>query len=248
MTRTFERVLHDIRDVRGWLTPAQARLLWERASALKEGDRIVEIGSFQGRSTIVLAGAAQEGVEVIAIDAHFGTDRGPQEIVGKHKEAQDDRRRFLENLERTGLRDRVTYRRQWSQEALEYVRGDVDLLYIDGAHRYVPARDDIRRWGDRVVPGGVMLVHDAFSAIGVTLALATSTFLSSEWRYVGRVGSMAEFRKEPLSRREVARNAIRQARELPWFLRNLAIKFLIAAGLRPLTRYLGFDPRQDWPY
>ena len=41
---------------------------------------IVEVDSFRGRSMIVLASAAQPGVELAAIDPHGGNDRGPQEI------------------------------------------------------------------------------------------------------------------------------------------------------------------------
>ena len=44
--------------VEGWLTDAQAALLWEAAHRVRTGGSIVEIGSFRGRSTIVLARAA----------------------------------------------------------------------------------------------------------------------------------------------------------------------------------------------
>mgnify|MGYP006173341307 CR=1 FL=1 len=66
-----------------------------------------------------------------------------------------------------------------------------------GAHRFGPARDDLRRWGDRVRLGGTLLVHDSFSSIGVTLALMTAMFFGGSFSYVGRVGSMAEYRREP---------------------------------------------------
>jgi predicted O-methyltransferase YrrM len=54
------------------MTDAQARMLWDAAAALGAPARIVEIGSYRGRSAIVLARAAPEGVEVIAIDPHAG--------------------------------------------------------------------------------------------------------------------------------------------------------------------------------
>ena len=50
--------------------------------ATHAGEQIVEIGSFRGRSTIVLASGAPDGVAVVAIDPHAGNDRGPQEIDG----------------------------------------------------------------------------------------------------------------------------------------------------------------------
>ena len=60
----------------------------------------------------------------------------------------------------------------------------------------VPAqRADLADWGRRVVPGGTMLVHDAFSSIGVTSALLVVCAGSREWRYARRTGSLAEYER-----------------------------------------------------
>ena len=244
--RSFDEVFRSLAEVEGWLTRAQAGRLWDRAGELRPGARVVEIGSFQGRSMIVLASAAPDGVELIAIDPHGGNDRGPQEIEGYVDEAEADHRAFNENLERAGVRQRVTHLRSFSHDALAEVAGPVDLLYIDGAHRYRPAVTDVRTWGDRVVEGGTMLVHDAFSSVGVTAALAMTTFTGRRWRYRGRSGSLAEYRREDLSGRERIGNALRQVAELPWFVRNVVVKALILARLRPLYRLLGSDG--TWPY
>ena len=156
---SFDPVYRSIADVQGWMTRDQACRLWDRAQDLQPGERVVEIGSFQGRSMIVLASSAPKGVELIAIDPHGGNDRGPQEIEGFVEEAEGDHAQFLANLAAAGVADRVTHIRKFSDAALEDVPGDVDLLYVDGAHRYAPASADIRAWGDKVVPGGRMLVH-----------------------------------------------------------------------------------------
>ena len=91
-TKSFDEVLKSVADVDGWMSPDQARALFDAASACHTGDQIAEIGSFRGRSTIVLASAAPEGVSVIAIDPHAGNDRGPQEIDGYGTTACDVRR------------------------------------------------------------------------------------------------------------------------------------------------------------
>ena len=67
------------------------------------------------------------------------------------------------------MQERVRHLRLPSDAALHQLEGDIDLLYVDGAHRYRPARADIEQWGARVVPGGD-LMHDSFNAIGVMLA------------------------------------------------------------------------------
>ena len=246
-TSTFDDTFRSIAEVEGWMTEGQARRLWDRASTLEPGQQVVEIGSYHGRSAIVLATAAPEGVQVVAVDPHAGNDRGPQQIRGQAEEGQRDHETFLANLERAGVRHRVRHVRRASQEAGAEIDGPVHLLYIDGAHRYRPALDDVRGWGARVVDGGTLLIHDSFSSIGVTLALVTALFFGGRYRYLGRVGSMAEYRRERLTGAERARNAARQAAELPWFVRNVVIKVLIVAHLGRLTRLLGHR-QPTWPY
>jgi len=229
-------------DVEGWLTHAQAARLDRCARAVPAGGRIVEIGSFRGRSTIVLARAAAAGVEVVAIDPHLGSDRGPQEIAAQPELGEEDTEIFRANLERHGVLDRVRHVRMLSSQAP--LEDAIDVLYVDGAHRFGPARDDLARWGGRVAPGGTMLVHDAFSSIGVTLALLT-VCTSGEWRYRGRIGSLAEYERVHSGR---ARELAAHVRELPWFARNGAIKVLVLAGRRRWAERIGLDPDAPWPY
>ena len=211
-----------------------------------------EAGGLSGRpvferSTIVLASAADPSIQVIAIDPHAGNDRGPQQIEGSPDEGQEDHELFLANLAAAGVADRVRHVRKPAADALGDVDGDIELLYIDGAHRYGPARDDIRDWGARVADGGTMLIHDSFSSVGVTLALMRLQFLSDRFRYLGRSSSMTIYRREPLTLGGRIRNALRQVIELPWFARNLVLKVMILAKLGRLTPLLGH--RQGvWPH
>jgi predicted O-methyltransferase YrrM len=240
MEKTFEQTLSDINGIQGWLRPEQARVLWYAAKRLQPPARIVEIGSYQGRSAIVLARAARNGTELVTIDPHAGNDRGPGQWEGTEAEGDADHQLFWTNLERASVADRVHHVRARSQDALETVDGTVELLYIDGAHRYHAVLADIHGWGSRVVPGGTMLIHDAFNSVGVTVALIRRMVLSRDFRYVGRCRSLAEYRREPTTGRGYARNVARQVADLPWFIRNVTIKLLLRAGLDPLTRLLGY--------
>ncbi len=122
------------------------------------------------------------------------------------------------------------------------------MLLVDGSHRFVDAVADIDGWGARVGPCGVMLLHDAFSSVGVTAAIACRLLTSSRWRYRGRTGSLATYTADldgtPRSR---LRNAARQCLEMPWFVRNLALKGAIRIGAAHLARRLGRRP-PEWPY
>jgi predicted O-methyltransferase YrrM len=244
----FEAVRADLEGVEGWLTDAQAQALFDAAEHVPRGGRIVEIGSFRGRSTIVLARGAGDGVELVAIDPHGGSDRGPQEIAPDRARGEQDFEAFHENLRRAGVEQRVRHVRAFSSEALGAVPGEIDLLFVDGAHRYRPAREDIERWGARVAPGGTMLIHDAYNAIGVMLAQLRVLVPSAVWAYQGRRGSLAEYRRVAAMRAPAgARNAARQLSGLPYFARNLLVKMCLVAGQPRLARALGHR-EGEWPH
>ena len=124
----FEDAWNAVAEVDGWMTEGQGRALFDAAAGCPPGGRIVEIGSFQGRSTIVLALAAAADVEVVAIDPHAGNDRGPQEIDGFEDAASDDHARFTANLAAAGVADRVRHVREFSEQALTQVEGPIDVL------------------------------------------------------------------------------------------------------------------------
>jgi predicted O-methyltransferase YrrM len=224
---TFDEVFASVRDIDGWLTVDQARMLYERAARLPPTSRIVEIGSHHGRSTIVLASAAPEA-ELVAIDPYEEGQPRPLDLE-----------RFESNLERAGVRGRVRHVHASSSAALDEIPGEVDLLYIDGAHDLKTAHGDICGWGARVRDGGTLLIHDSFSSVGVTLAEVMSLFFGNRFRYVGRSRTLAEYRREDLPAASRALNASRQAVSLPWFLRNVLVKVALVAGAPLLARVLG---------
>lgn len=245
--RSVDEALAATDEVDGWMSEDQGRRLYAAAARVRPGGQIVEIGSFRGRSTIVLASAAPDDVVVVAIDPHAGNDRGPQEIEGYADEAATDHDIFRANLAAAGVADRVRHVRAFSDDAHAEVEGDVDVLYVDGAHRYAPARTDIRDWGRRVPVGGTMLIHDSFSSVGVTLAILRELLVGGRFRYVGRSRSLAEYRAERLGHAARTANAARQVAQLPWFARNLALKAALSARLGTVLRRLG-RPVPEWPY
>ena len=228
--------------IEGWLTDGQAARLAAAAARSRPDGAVVEIGSFRGKSAVVLASTAGS---LIAIDPHAGSDRGPQEIEADEVRGDADFDAFHANLAAAGVADRVRHVRKFSDDAHQDVTGPLSLLYVDGAHRFGPARADLRDWGRRVAPGGVMLVHDAFSSIGVTLALLVECAL---------VAALALRRADRLPGRvRAAWSPARGmwaafARELPWFARNVLIKVLVVAGRRRWAERLGLDPAAPWPY
>ena len=163
------------RSVPGWLTTADARLLYAFAHHGPGQGAIVEIGSAWGRSTVALAsGSKRAGRErVYAIDPHTGDDwwlhgagRAPG-ALGMADEAAASRpgysslEGFRETLRRFDLEDYVIPVVTTSNEAAERLdTGPIRLLFVDGLHSYEGVRDDIENWVPRVVRGGIVVFDD----------------------------------------------------------------------------------------
>jgi predicted O-methyltransferase YrrM len=219
--------------IEGWLTSDQARVLFDAAGSLPAGSTVVEIGTHQGRSTIVLASALAAGSHMVAVDPFDPTWR----YGGPATEA-----RLRSHLDGAGLADRVTVVATTSREARATYVGPVHLVHIDGKHDYWTVRDDLR-WSELVGDGGVVLVHDAFSSLGVTLALLRTLPVARRLAYAGRTGSLARL----VVRRPERADRWRPLRELPWFARNLVVKVLLRLRLRAVARLLGHRGAAD-PY
>jgi hypothetical protein len=209
----FAAAWRNAEEVPGWLTRAQAERLFESAFALEPGTRIVEIGSHQGRSTVVLARAATDrGAVVTAIDPF---------IEGRLFGGPSTREKF--ELNTADFRAVITLVPQPSQAVRPSWSEPIGLLYIDGKHDYWTVTDDLE-WAQHVHVGGAVLIHDAFSSIGVTLAILRHVLFSSSLRYLDRTGSLARLEVGPPS----GRDRLRIVSEVPWWLRNIVIKL----GLR----------------
>lgn len=218
----------------GWLTRAQAGVLWQRASRLRPGEVILEIGSHQGRSTVILARAAQHaGSRVVAVDPF---------VEGPMFGGPGTRHRFEATIRRAGVADVVDLRAEFSTRLRPSWQSPLALLYIDGKHDYWTVSDDLR-WTDHLPPGADVLVHDAFSSVGVTLGMIAHVLPARRLTYLGRTGSLARLRVG----RPGWRDRLRFLAELPWFARNVVVKVLLRMRLRPLTRLLGHASPVD-PY
>jgi methyltransferase family protein len=208
----FVAVWARVQGVPGWLTRAQALTLWQAAAATPDDGVIVEIGSHQGRSTLVLADLG--GRRVVAIDPF---------VDGRMFGGMPTRDKFAANIAAAGVA--VELIAEPSTGVRPTWRDPIDLLYIDGKHDYWTVSDDLR-WSVHVRPGGTVFVHDAYSSIGVTLALLRHVLPGRSLRYAGRTGSLARFDVAPPG----ARDRLRMLGELPWWLRNVAIKLVLRAG------------------
>jgi predicted O-methyltransferase YrrM len=153
--------------------------------------KIVEIGSFLGRSTHYLAtslyNAGKENVKIYAVD----TFEGSSEHVNL-KLPKDFSSIFRENLE-FFIEKRIVIPCQGRSDdpkILErFEEATIDFIMVDGAHEYEPVMSDIINWWPKLKPEGVMFGDDyelasveqaVKKSLSTTLAPGLSVNSSSE--------------------------------------------------------------------
>jgi predicted O-methyltransferase YrrM len=208
--------------------------LWDAVRRLPTGATVVEIGSHQGRSTIVLGHAARTvGARVVAVDAF---------VDGRLFGGASTRDRFETNIAEAGLDDVVELVVGYSTKLRPAWTRPFDLLYIDGKHDYWTYVDDLR-WSRHLPAGGEILVHDCFSSIGVTLGTLVKVLCGNRYTYLDRSRSLARF----TVRAPRPGDRLRVVAQLPWFLGNVFLKVLLRLRLRRVAGWFGHHGPYD-PY
>jgi len=169
----FKALESALAGVEGHLNPAEGYALMQLAAHGAGTGEIVEIGSFMGLSTCWLAlGAKSGGREPVTAVDHFKGSKEHQ--AGRRHECAvlveqgSTYPRFLENIERAGVKDQVRPVVATSEEAAKTWGRPIRLLFIDGDHRYESTRRDFELWSRFVVEGGYIAFHDVDTWPGVT--------------------------------------------------------------------------------
>lgn len=131
-------------DVDGWLLYEEGKALYE----LARGKRVLEIGSYCGKSTICLAQTARH---VVSVDPHDG--RGTPQ-------PKDTFATFRDNLARYGVAEIVDTRRAVASKVGLEAEPGFDLVFIDGAHDFASVDADIAWSRERLAAGGLLTFHD----------------------------------------------------------------------------------------
>lgn len=169
-------------NVRGFLSVDEAELLYRLASEVPSNGVIVEIGSYQGRSTICLGmGAKRANASVYAIDPHEDFKISDDVSYGMENHAA-----LLRNLIAYDVADVVRVVALPSLDAVMAWGYDVKLIFIDGDHEYTSVRNDLIEWASTVSDGKILLHDSSGHFPGVDLAL--KEFLAHGfWKITERV-------------------------------------------------------------
>lgn len=164
-----QHVLDAFDATTGFMPLDEARALFEAACTARPGAWL-EIGTYCGKSTVLLAQAAREvgGTQIVTVDHHHGSEEN-QPGWEWHDATMVD--------EHSGLLDTLpSFRRTWDDHVRDVVSAvvatteqvaawwstPVEFLFLDGNHVEEMAQHDYAAFAQHITPGGLLAVHDVF--------------------------------------------------------------------------------------
>ncbi|MER8047424.1 class I SAM-dependent methyltransferase [Streptomyces sp. NPDC094032] len=140
------------------------------AEAAGLGLPLLEVGTYCGRSTILLADVARAaGTVAVTVDHHRGSEEQQPgweyhdpTVVDPEVGAMDTLPTFRRTLHKAGLEEHVIAVVGRSPEVAKVWGGQLGFVFVDGGHTDEHATADYEGWAPKVAPGGTLVIHDVF--------------------------------------------------------------------------------------
>lgn len=131
--------------------------LYELAKKLPRNSIAIEIGSYIGASSLLIAKGLNNNSKLICID----TWQNDAMTEGNW----DSYKVFLENT--VSVKNKITEIRKTSLDAGANFNEMIDFIFIDGDHSYEGVKQDVDIWFPKLKSGGIIVMHDIGWAEGV---------------------------------------------------------------------------------
>jgi MMP 1-O-methyltransferase len=165
-----ERLFAYAEQVTGFMPADEGRALYD-AAVRYLGDGVgVEIGTYCGKSTVMLGAAAQAGGGVLyTVDHHHGSEEHQAgweyhdaTLVDPVTGLFDTLPTLRHTLDGAGLDDHVVAIVGKSAVVARGWQTPIRFLFIDGGHTEEAAQRDYDGWVHWIAVGGALVIHDVF--------------------------------------------------------------------------------------
>jgi predicted O-methyltransferase YrrM len=193
-----ENLLKEIESVEGYLSPHEIRFLALLGACPTARGDALEIGSFKGKSTIILAKSAQlaGNSKVHAVDPMTAPSETDPDLHGDESSFAD----FQKNITTHAVADQIEFHQTFSGELAKTWDKKLRLLWIDGDHTYQGTKLDLDSFYPHLADNAIVAIHDVLHEFeGGVRVFAENILLSPNFGKCGFCGSIgwAQFHLDP---------------------------------------------------
>ena len=185
-------------EIAGHLTEREIRFLALLGAMPACAGEVLEIGSYKGKSTVILARSAAFAGQrrIVAVDPlDLPAETDPTEVPAGELAGI-----FRDNIRAHGVEANVEFHAMRSEQLARNWDRPLRLLWIDGDHTWQGARADVEAFARHLAPGGIIAFHDVLHRYeGPVRALSELVLSSPLYGAAGVVGSIgwAQFLGSP---------------------------------------------------
>jgi predicted O-methyltransferase YrrM len=185
--QVVEQIEREVADVEGWLSPRDIRFLAMVAAHPCAVGEVLEIGAFRGKSSIVLAKAAE-----LARQTKIYSCDPLNCKAATHPESVALRKKFNDNLARKNVSERVEFHQLLSHDLAKTWNMPIRMLWLDGDHSLAAVRQDLKDFGRYLTDGAILVMHDVLSLWdGVGRVFVEDVLASPHFGQAGINGNIA---------------------------------------------------------
>lgn len=148
---TSDRIWQELDKINGWFTREEAICMQWIVKQLPQGSKTVELGSFQGRSSIMIASALSTGSILYCID--------------NFSESFDILNAFMKNIKEFKVNDKIRFLMMDNIEAAkEFGDESIQMVFVNTTHSSESIKQDILEWCPKIRVGGFLVCHNYTSS------------------------------------------------------------------------------------
>lgn len=180
--------LKTAKDIEGYLTEREMKFLFLLGSCPTAKGEVLEIGSFKGKSTVILAMALQliNSGKIIAVDPLTSPSITDPDLKGKASGWEE----FGRNIKTAGIEDVVEFHQMFSHELSRGWTRKLRLLWIDGDHTYQGTKTDFDLFFEFLSDKAIAAFHDVLNFEGPLRVFMEDVLLSDRFGPAGIVGTI----------------------------------------------------------
>ncbi|KQB42578.1 Glycosyl transferase [Flavobacterium aquidurense] len=208
----FDKIKKQVNSIEGWLYEDEIALLtticYTKAQT-KKNPVLVEIGSYCGKATAVMALAAKEinsKTKVFAIDdftGRLGAEDTRIDLYGTSFE------KFQHTLNQTETIDKVTIIK--SMPSVVDFKEEIDMLLIDGLHDYANVARDFYNYEKHLKPDSILLFHDYDTGFPGVTHFVTELLYSGNYQILSKSDSLVALKKTEIQSEKTLKSNIKIA-------------------------------------